>query len=92
MLTPYRGYLLLEPIADQEQKTEGGFVLPDAAKEKQAQGKVVKLGHEPYIFPDKTLEWELKIGDIVYYKRFGGEEVENKKYVIVHYSNILGYK
>jgi chaperonin GroES len=64
---------------DAEEKTAGGIILPDAAKEKPQIGKIVATG------PGKLLE------DVIYGKYMGSEiEIDREKYVILRESDILG--
>ena len=90
MLRPARGYVLIEPIQDTE-KTSAGVYLPEQAKDKPMKGKVVDLGNTIPI--DGTI-WisEIEKGDIVYYKKWGNEEVkeDGKEYIFVKFEDILG--
>ena len=72
--------------AEAEQKTAGGIIIPDTAKEKPQQGTVIAVG------PGKKDEpMEVKVGDQVLYGKYAGTEVtvEDKKYLIVKQSDIL---
>jgi chaperonin GroES len=75
-----------------EEKTRGGIVLPDTAREKPHQGKVIAVG--PGKLLEKTGErgqMSLKVGDIVFYGKYSGTEVEldGEKYVILRESDVL---
>jgi chaperonin GroES len=76
---------LIEP-KEAETKTASGIYIPDTAKEKPQQGKVIAAG------PGKKDEpMEVKVGDEVLYGKYAGTEVtvEDKKYLIVKQSDIL---
>ena len=84
----------IQPLADRvlvlpkpaEEKTVGGIIIPDTAKEKPQQGKVIAVG------PGKKDEpMEVKVGEEVLYGKYAGTEVsvEDKKYLIVKQSDIL---
>jgi len=76
---------LIEP-KEAETKTAGGLYIPDTAKEKPQQGKVIAAG------PGKKDEpMEVKVGDEVLYGKYAGTEVtvDDKKYLIVKQSDIL---
>ncbi len=75
-----------------EERTRGGIVLPDSAREKPQQGKVIAVG--PGKLLEKTGErgqMSLKIGDSVFYGKYTGTEVEieGEKYVILRESDVL---
>ena len=84
----------IKPLADRvlilpapaEEKTIGGIIIPDTAKEKPLQGKVVAVGHGT-----KDEEMVLKEGDTVLYSKYSGTEIEHEgeKYLIMRQSDIL---
>jgi chaperonin GroES len=92
--------LKLKPLADRvivkqveaEEKTKSGIYLPDAAKEKPTQGKVIAVGPGKLDDKGKRMEIGLRNGDVIYYGKYSGTEVEvnNEKYVILRESDILG--
>lgn len=89
MLKPLADRLVIE-VQKQEEKTAGGIVLPDTAKEKPMQGKVVAVG-KGRVENGKTIPVEAQIGDLVLYSKYGGTEVkvDNKEYLILRESDIL---
>ena len=76
---------LIEPAAAEE-KTIGGIIIPDTAKEKPLQGKVVATGNGT-----KDEEMVVKEGDTVLYGKYAGTELEydGKKYLVMRQSDIL---
>ena len=85
MIKPLADRVLVEPKED-ETKTASGLYIPDTAKEKPQEGKVIAVG------PGKKDEpMEVKVGDEVLYGKYAGTEVtvEGKKYLIVKQSDIL---
>ena len=85
MIKPLADRVLIEP-KEAETKTASGIYIPDTAKEKPQQGKVIAAG------PGKKDEpMEVKVGDEVLYGKYAGTEVtvEDKKYLIVKQSHIL---
>ncbi len=66
-----------------EQKTAAGIIIPDSAKEKPRFAKVVALSNIENV--------EIAIGDIVFFKEFGGTEIEfeGKKYLVLPYADVL---
>lgn len=85
MIKPLADRVLVEP-KEAETKTASGLYIPDTAKEKPQEGKVIAAG------PGKKDEpMEVKVGDEVLYGKYAGTEVtvEGKKYLIVKQSDIL---
>ena len=85
MIKPLADRVLIEP-QEAQTKTASGIFIPDTAKEKPQQGKVVAAG------PGKKDEpMEVKPGDVVLYGKYAGTvvTVEDKKYLIVKQSDIL---
>ena len=78
--------------SDAEEKSAGGIVLPDAAKEKPQRGKVIALGPGKLLDSGKRSPICLKKGDEVYYGKYAGAEVEldDRKLVILKESDVLG--
>ncbi len=74
-----------------EEKTTGGIVLPDSAKEKTSRGKVIAVGEGKTLENGKTVPLAVKKGDNVFFSQYGGTEVtvDGKEYVIMRESDIL---
>jgi chaperonin GroES len=83
---------ILVKQSEAEEKTAGGIVLPDTAKEKPQRGKVVEAGPGKMLKSGQRGGMEVKKGDEVYYGKYAGTEVEvgGEKYVIIRESDILG--
>lgn len=84
-IKPLADRVLIEPAAAEE-KTIGGIIIPDTAKEKPLQGKVVATGNGT-----KDEEMVIKEGDTVLYGKYAGTELEydGKKYLVMRQSDIL---
>mgnify|MGYP001104030925 CR=1 FL=1 len=82
MIRPLGDRVLIE-LVEQEETTASGIVLPDSAKEKPQEGKVVAVG--------KDAEDEVKVDDRVIYSKYAGTEVEyeGKEYLILGKMDIL---
>lgn len=89
MLRPLADRVLVEPQERKEQ-TESGIVLPDQAKEKPMQGKVIAVG-QGRLENGSRIAPEVKEGDLVLYGKYAGTEIkrENKTYLIMRESDIL---
>jgi len=84
-IKPFEDRVLVEPEEIEESKSKGGIILPDTAKEKPRRGKVVEVG------TDEELAEKIKVGDIVVYAKFSGDEIEleEKKYLLISRNDIL---
>jgi chaperonin GroES len=74
-----------------ESKTAGGIVLPDNAKEKPRQGKVLSLGDGKLLENGKRAKFQIKEGDKVLFSSYGGQEVtvDGEEYLIMTEEDIL---
>lgn len=88
-LKPTPGYILIEPL-EAETKTAGGIYLPDNASEKPQKGKILSVG-APAFSEGQKIESPAKAGEVVYYKKWGGNEVkiEGKEYLFVKFEDVL---
>lgn len=84
-IKPLADRVLIKP-APAEEKTAGGIIIPDTAKEKPLQGEVLAVGNGT-----KDEEMVLKAGDTVIYGKYSGTEVEldGEKYLIMRQSDVL---
>ena len=78
--------------SEAEEKTSGGIILPDTAKEKPQIGKVVAVGPGKLLNDGKRSQMSVKINDEVFYSKYMGNDVEidGEKYVILRESDVLG--
>lgn len=90
-LKPIGGNILVTPV-EEEKTTLSGIVLPDTvSKEKPQKGKVVALGTGRLDESGKKLPFNVKVGDVVIFKKYGPDEieVEGSEYLIMEESDIL---
>lgn len=91
-LKPTAGYALVEPIA-LEKKTAAGIVLPDTHDEKSQKGKVIAIGAPQITDTGRKIVPEFKVGDMVIFKKWGGDEVKfgvsGKELVFVKFEDVL---
>ena len=85
------GDRVLLKVLEAESKTKGGIVLPDTAKEKPQEGKIVAVGPGRISEDGKVIKMEVKVGDKVLYGKYAGTEVtvEGEEYLIVGERDIL---
>ncbi len=90
-LQPLGDRVLVQPIAEEEVK-KGGIIIPDTAKEKPQEGKIIALGTGKVDDNGKKIEFTVKVGNKVLYSKYGGTEVkiEGENYLIMREDDILG--
>lgn len=78
--------------SEAEEKTAGGIILPDAAKEKPQIGKIIAVGPGKLLDDGKRGKMSVKKNDEVVYAKYIGSEIEidRDKFVVLHESDILG--
>jgi chaperonin GroES len=88
---PLGGRVLVEPV-EQEEVTAGGIVLPETAKEKPQQGKVLAAGPGDRNDKGERITMDVKVGDTVLFAKYSGTEVkmDGKKLLILRESDLLG--
>ena len=89
-IKPLFDYLLIEPL-EKETTLPSGIVIPDSAKEKPQEGKIIEAGGGKVDSEGKKIEMVVKKGDIVMYKKWGGTEVivGGKDMLLVKQEDIL---
>lgn len=90
MLKPLADRVLIKPL-DAEEKTKGGILIPDTAKEAPAQGEVVALGNGK-VKDGKEYAFSVKTGDKVLYSKYSGDEIkyDGVEYKVMKEEDILG--
>jgi chaperonin GroES len=88
---PLHDRVLLKPV-EQDAKTKGGIIIPDTAKEKPVEGKVVAVGPGARDENGKLRPLDLKVGDRVLYGKWSGTEVkvDGEDLLIVKESDVMG--
>jgi chaperonin GroES len=88
---PLGDRVLVHTIEEQEVK-KGGIIIPDTAKEKPQEGKIVAIGSGKTDDSGKKIPFEVKAGDKVLYSKYGGTEIsiDGNKYLIMREDDILG--
>jgi chaperonin GroES len=89
-LKPLGDRIVVQPI-EQEEVTAGGIVLPETAKEKPQQGKVLAAGPGARDEDGERIPMDVKVGDKVLYAKYGGTEfkMDGKKLLILRESDLL---
>ena len=89
-LKPLSGRVIVEPT-EQEEMTAGGIILPETAKEKPQEGKILAAGPGDRDEDGERIPMEVQVGDKVLYAKYSGTEVkmDGKKLLILRESDIL---
>ncbi len=89
-IRPLDDRVVIEPL-EAEEKTQGGIVLPDSAKEKPTKGKIISAGEGRLLDNGKRAALLVKKGDQVLYGKYAGTEITvgGKDYLILKESDIL---
>jgi len=90
----------LKPLSDRiivkavtaEEKTPGGIVLPDTAKEKPQEGEVIAVGPGKLLDSGKVSPIDIKVGERVVYSKYGGTEIklDGQEVVVLRQDDVLG--
>ncbi|HXE79560.1 MAG TPA: co-chaperone GroES [Vicinamibacterales bacterium] len=91
-IRPLRDRILVERIDEAEQKSAGGIIIPDTAKEKPQQGRVVAVGKGRVNDKGDVFPLDVKVGDTVLFGKYAGTEIkiEGKEYLIIREDEVLG--
>ena len=78
--------------SEEEEKTKGGIIIPDTAKEKPMEGKVIAVGKGKVLEDGKIHPLDVKAGDRVLFAKYGGTEVkiDGEEHLIMREDDILG--
>jgi chaperonin GroES len=90
LLKPLGDRIVIE-LVEAEEKTASGIVLPDSAKEKPQQGKVIAVGNGRVTEHGERVAMEVAEGNIVVFSKYSGTELkyEGKEYLILRESDVL---
>jgi chaperonin GroES len=90
-IKPLQDRILVQRV-EEEQTTKGGIIIPDTAKEKPIEGKIIAVGSGRVGDDGKRIPLEVKVGDRVLFGKYGGTEVkiEGQEYLIMREDDILG--
>ena len=90
-IRPLQDRILVKRI-DEEEKSAGGIIIPDTAKEKPQEGKVVAVGNGKLLDDGKVHPLDVKKGDKVLFSKYGGTEVQvdGSEHLIIREDDILG--
>lgn len=88
---PLGDRVLVKPL-EVEEKKKGGIIIPDTAKEKPQEGKVIAVGKGKITEEGKVIPLDVKVGDKILFGKYSGNEIkiDDEDYLIVKEEDILG--
>ncbi|MBI4475828.1 MAG: co-chaperone GroES [Acidobacteria bacterium] len=89
---PLRDRILVKRVEEEEEQKVGGIIIPDTAKEKPMQGKVVAVGSGRINDKGQVFPLDVKAGDTILFGKYAGTEIkiEGQEYLIVREDEVLG--
>ena len=90
-IRPLNDRLLVQRL-EEEEKTAGGIIIPDSAKEKPAEGRVIAVGPGKTNDAGERVELQVKEGDVILFSKYGGTDVklDGEDYLIMREDDVLG--
>ena len=90
-IRPLQDRLIVKRVAE-ENKTKGGIIIPDTAKEKPLEGKVIAVGNGKVLEDGKVRPLDVKAGDKILFSKYSGTEIkmDGEEYLIMREDDILG--
>jgi chaperonin GroES len=91
-IRPLADRLIVKRVDDQEQKSAGGIIIPDTAKEKPQEGKVVAVGRGKLSEEGKVIPLDVKAGDRILFGKYSGSEIkiDGEEHLILREEDVLG--
>jgi chaperonin GroES len=91
-IRPLQDRVLVKRLEDEVEKTKGGIIIPDTAKEKPQQGKVIACGKGRVNDDGKLTPLDVKVGDTILFGKYSGSEIkiDGDEHLIMREEDILG--
>jgi chaperonin GroES len=91
-IRPLADRLIVRRLEEQEQKSAGGIIIPDTAKEKPQEGKVVAVGRGKLNDEGKVIPLDVKAGDRILFGKYSGSEIkiDGEEHLILREEDVLG--
>ena len=91
-IRPLADRLIVKRLEEQEQKSAGGIIIPDTAKEKPQEGKVVAVGKGKVNEDGKVIPLDVKAGDRILFGKYTGSEIkiDGEEHLILREEDVLG--
>lgn len=90
-IRPLQDRILVKRL-NEEEKTKGGIIIPDTAKEKPQEGEVIAIGNGKILDNGTKVTLEVKVGDRILFSKYSGSEVkiEGEEFTIMREDDVLG--
>ena len=90
-IRPLQDRVIVKRIEEEAEKTKGGIIIPDTAKEKPQEGKVIAVGAGKMTDDGKRLALDVKAGDKILFGKYSGSEVkiDDEEYLIMKEDDVL---
>jgi len=91
-IRPLQDRVIVKRLEEAVEKTKGGIIIPDTAKEKPQQGKVIAVGKGKVNEDGKVLPLDVKVGDRILFGKYSGSEIkiDGEEHLIMREDDILG--
>jgi len=91
-IRPLADRLIVKRVEEQEQRSSGGIIIPDTAKEKPQEGKVVAVGRGKINEDGKVIPLDVKAGDRILFGKYSGSEIkiDGEEHLILREEDVLG--
>ncbi len=91
-IRPLQDRVLVKRIEEEVEKTKGGIIIPDTAKEKPQQGKIIAVGKGRLNDDGKVTPVDVKVGDTILFGKYSGSEIKlnGEEHLIMREEDILG--
>ena len=91
-IRPLQDRVIVKRLEEAVEKTKGGIIIPDTAKEKPQQGKVIAVGKGKVNEDGKVLPLDVKVGDRILFGKYSGSEIkiDGEEHLIMREEEILG--
>lgn len=90
-IRPLNDRILVKRL-EEEEKTKGGIIIPDTAKERPQEGEVIAVGNGKVLEDGKRIPLDVKVGDKIIFSKYAGTEVkiEGEEHLIIREDDVLG--
>ena len=91
-IRPLYDRIVVKRIENQDEKTSGGLIIPDTAKEKPQEGEVVAVGKGKRLEDGKVIGLDVQVGDRILFGKYSGSEIklDGNEYLIMREDEVLG--
>jgi chaperonin GroES len=91
-IRPLYDRIVVKRLTEMEEKTSGGLIIPDSAKEKPQEGEVVAVGKGKRLEDGKVVPLDVQVGDRILFGKYSGSDIklDNQEYMIMREDEVLG--